>query len=98
MGILNHLFGGRKGLAKELVEKEKRIEVLKRHSDIFPQKEEKAKYFSFKNIDNALKNPDELLKVLQETEGMTEKELIDIEGEEKIESDNHKAMMRISYF
>lgn len=83
MGILNHLFGGRKGLAKELIDKEKRIEILKKHPNLYLQKSEKAKYFSFKNIDDALKNFNGLLEVLQEIEGMTKKELIDIEGETK---------------
>lgn len=88
MGILNHLFGGRRGLAKELISKEKRMEIFKnRYLHTIPKKIERAKYFSFRNIDNALKNPAELRKVLQKIEGMTVHEIIDIEGEEKSDSE-----------
>jgi hypothetical protein len=95
------LFGGRKSLAKELASdseksRKQRISFFNKLVKLYPAKEEKVKYFSYKNIDNALKNPAELLSVLQKIEEMILSEIVDIEGEEKLDSEIIRDLKKLS--
>ena len=88
MGIFNHLFGGRKGLARELVsDSEKLIELWKTHLRLYRRKKILAKRFSFKHIEDLLKNPERLEKALKRIEKVVMNEIINIEGEEKLEEE-----------
>lgn len=88
MGFFNILFGGRKNAAKDvLIKSEKRIPLFNKH---LSKSHVKINYF-LDHSDNKLfllvKDPDRLNGLLDEIEANISRDLIDIEGEEKLESD-----------
>ena len=88
MGLLNHLFGGKKGLAQKLVLDEKRrLALWEEHIANYPQREELAKHFSFKNVERATEDRRETTKVLTKIEALIHPDLINIGEEEKLEEE-----------
>ena len=84
MGLFNHLFGGKKGLAKELLlDDKKRMELWEEHLGNFGKRNELVKNFRRLDIDVIFEKPDEVERVLQEIEGFISSELVHIEDEEK---------------
>ncbi len=56
MGLLNHLFGGKKGLARELEEdSEKRYEIWKEFVSSHEKRKDLVKNFNYANADNTIK-------------------------------------------
>ena len=69
MGLLNHLFGGKKGIAKELVmDDKKRLTLWKQHLSNYYKREQLCKNFNFKNIDKALQDFDATDRILSHIE------------------------------
>lgn len=85
MGLFNRLFGSPGNIAKELnFDEETRIKLWERHLEDYKKEEQLAKFFSPGNINNATNNLDELDRKLGEIEKLTNKDLINIENEEKL--------------
>ncbi len=87
MGLLNHLFGGRKGLAKELIiDADKRMALL---TDYHTKDYEKSSLIGRVNTikEYLVDHPAELSRMLLSIERIVDPELIDIKGEEKLESE-----------
>ena len=84
MGLLNHLFGNKKSIAKELVmDDNKRMNLWRKHISNYYKREALCKHFSFGNIDNALKYFETTKKVLDQIESLISSELINIKEEDK---------------
>jgi len=87
MGWLNHFFMGKKGIAREVISKDKRIASWEKLLSNHPKREELCNHFSGRNINNALRDFDATLRVLGEIEALIPPDLIDIDQEEKLEKD-----------
>jgi len=88
MGLFNHLFGGKKGIAKELVmDDKKRMQLWEKHLSNHPEREKLSRNFNYKNIDEAVKDVAATRNVLDQIEALISPELVDIEGEEKTEKE-----------
>lgn len=91
MVFLNHLrnlFGGKTGKAKRLIQSEsKHIKSFEVHIANHKIREDLCKKFNFGNVDKALQDSKSLLKVLNQIEGLTSSELIDIKDEKKADSE-----------
>lgn len=88
MGFFNHLFGNKSSIAREVgLDAQKRPQIWRQHVANYPQKAELSKLFSPGNIDRALQDLNALDKVLERIEGLIDRDLIDIEGEEKTEDE-----------
>lgn len=88
MGLLNHLFGGKKGIAKELVmDDKKRLTLWKQHLSNYYKREQLCKNFNFKNIDKALQDFDATDRILSQIEELISPELISISEEEKLDKE-----------
>ena len=87
MGLLNHLFGDKKGIAHELeVYGEKRISLWEQHLSNYPKREQSVIVFSsHEKIIIAIKNTPELEKLLDELEELISEDVISIESEERTE-------------
>lgn len=88
MGWFNYLFGSRRSLVREeLIDEQKIIGsweiLLKNHEE----RENLSKFFSHGNINTALTNLEELDKVLNQIEELIPKDLVEIENDEKLESE-----------
>src|SRR3989338_4220253 len=84
MGLLNHLFGNKKSIAKELVmDDNKRMNLWRKHISNYYKREALCKHFSFGNIDAALNNFEATRKVLTQIESLIPSELINIRDEDK---------------
>ncbi len=88
MGLLNHLFGNMPSVAREVsLDSQKRLQLWQEHLKNYSERERLSSSFSFKNVDAALQNFDVLIQVLGEIERLIDRDIIDIEGEEKTESE-----------
>ncbi len=88
MGLFNHLFGGKKRIAEELkLDEKKRLVLWKKHIQNYPKKEELSRYFSFRDIDNALKDINALDNVMRQIESLILQELVNIKDEEKTDKE-----------
>lgn len=97
MGLLNHLFGGKKGIARELIlDTEKRIHLWQQHIADYPKREALAKHFSFANVDSALKNINTLEDVLAQLEELVSKDLVEIEEEERTDEEILADLVRLT--
>jgi len=99
MGLLNHLFGNKKTLGKEVLTDEKkknRINIFERYIVSFEEKEELAKQFSFKNINSTLQNPELFTQTLNQIEALITEELIEAKNEEKLDHEILSDLKRIN--
>lgn len=88
MGLLNHLFGSRRAIARELgLDADARIKLWETHLENHRKREEISKFFNRGNIENALNNPEQLEVVLKQLDDLISRDIIDIEGEEKLEDE-----------
>ncbi len=88
MGLLNHLFGNMSSVVGEVrLDSQKRLQLWQEHLANYPERERLSSSFSFRNVDAALQNFDWLIQVLGGIERLIARDLIDIEGEEKAESE-----------
>jgi hypothetical protein len=88
MGLLNHLFGNAKGTIKELAMDEgKRMELWKQHVANSELRDSISRHFNYKNVDAAVLNFDETLKVLEQIESSISPELITIDEEFKVDKE-----------
>jgi len=96
MGLFNHLFRNKADLAIEInFDSKRRIELWSEHLANYPKREALAKFFSFANIDNALKSPERLDGLLAEIGSLVSKDLVSIEGEEKTQDEILKDIERL---
>lgn len=86
MGLFNHLFGGKEGVAKELFDKERRLMLLEQHLSDYPLRENMSRAFSPGNVDKALSDWDGLDTVLNQIASSISKDLIEIDEEERDEA------------
>jgi len=91
MGLLNHLFGSKTSIAKELlndneklIAKEKRWELWQAHVKDHPTIESLVHAFSYKNIDATLADWPRVLGILGQIEKLTRSEIIEIEDVERL--------------
>ena len=88
MGLLNHLFGGRKGTATELLfDEQKRVTLWQQHLADYSKREALAKFFNFANVNNAVANWVALDAVLQQIAGLISQDLIEISAEERADAE-----------
>ena len=88
MGLLNHLFGNKKSIAKELaVDENKRIALWEDHLSNYNHREELVRPFSFGNADKTLEDFGDTLRKLKELEESISSELINIRDEEPLEEE-----------
>ena len=88
MGLLNHLFGGKKGLSKEVAyDEQKRFTLWQQHLADYPKREALAKFFNFANVNNAVANWVALDAVLQQIAGLISRDLVEISDEEKADAE-----------
>ncbi|MEA2037325.1 MAG: hypothetical protein U9O94_07475 [Nanoarchaeota archaeon] len=92
MGWLKHLIQNRRSVGKELArlddrEKAKRIALWHQLLSNYEKKNEDSKHFSRKNIKITLENWDFVLDKLEQIEALIPKDLVSIEGEEKLEKE-----------
>lgn len=84
MGLLNLLFGSKKGIAKELViDDNKRMALWNEHLANYELREKLSKHFNKGNVDKALQNFKATDKVLSQIEALISPELVNIADEEK---------------
>ncbi|MBU1200933.1 MAG: hypothetical protein KJ583_04300 [Nanoarchaeota archaeon] len=88
MGLLNHLFGSKKGIAKELVmDDKKRMALWNEHLTNYALREKLSKHFNFGNVDKALQDFETTEKVLRQIETLISPELVNIANEEKTDEE-----------
>src|SRR3989344_4752935 len=88
MGLLNHLFGGKKGIARELImDEKKRLAVWQKHHDDFPRKKELCKNFNTKNGPETIKDWPKTLGILAEIESQISSELIEVSIEQRLDAE-----------
>jgi len=88
MGLLNHLFGSKKGIAKELViDDNKRMALWDEYLTNYKLRENLSKHFNFGNIDKALQDFKTTEKLLRQIETLISPELVDIAKEEKTDEE-----------
>ncbi len=86
MGLFNHLFGNKKNIAKELaMDDDKRMALWEQHVLNYDAREKLCKNFNYWNIENAVRNLDETIRVLEQIESLISPELITLEKEVKID-------------
>ncbi len=96
MGLLNHIFGNRESVAKELLmDNEKRMALWKQHLANYKKREALCRHFNFGNINNALQNFDATIKVLNEIESLISPELVHIRDEEKLDHEIEADLNRL---
>ncbi|HLG23941.1 MAG TPA: hypothetical protein VI564_03370 [Candidatus Nanoarchaeia archaeon] len=83
MGLLNHLFGNRKTISREiLIDNSRCRDLWEQHVKDFRTRETLVSYFNYKNIGQALSDLPALEAKLDEIKKLISKDLIDIESEE----------------
>jgi hypothetical protein len=89
MGLLNHLFGSKKSIAKELKkdEQDKLWTLFEKQVSNYKKKEELCKHFSYGNVDKALKNFNATKRTLRRIRALIFSELVSISDEEKLEKE-----------
>lgn len=88
MGLFNHLFGNLPSVAREVrFDSQKRLQLWLEHLANYSERERLSSSFSFRNVDAALQDFDGLIQVLGSIERLIGSDIIDIEGEEKTESE-----------
>ncbi|MBI2655023.1 hypothetical protein HYX06_01210 [Candidatus Woesearchaeota archaeon] len=96
MGLLNHLFGNRTDLAREInFDAQKRLSLWSEHLANYPKREALAKFFSYANVDNALNNLAKLDDVLAEIGSLVSNDLVSIGDEEKTQDEILQDIERI---
>lgn len=84
MVLLNHLFGSKKDIAKELVmDDNKRMALWDEHLTNYELREKLSKHFNSGNVDQALQNFEATDKILGQIESLISPELVNITHEEK---------------
>jgi len=84
MGLLNHIFGSKKGIAKELVmDDNKRMALWDEHLSNFLIREQLSKSFNYGNVDKTWQDFETTDKLLEQIEGLISPELVNIANEEK---------------
>ena len=88
MGLLTHLFGSKKSIAKELVmDDNKRMALWDAHLSNYLIREKLSKHFNFRNVDKALQDFEGTEKVLGQIEASISPELVNISDEEKTDEE-----------
>ncbi|MBW2974569.1 hypothetical protein KY366_02530 [Candidatus Woesearchaeota archaeon] len=88
MGLLNHIFGDKKDIAKELaVDNEKCIPLWEQHISNWKQREQLCKKFSPANMRKAPPASNEILPILEKIESLISPDLITIGDEKKLEEE-----------
>ena len=94
MGLLNHLFGSKKDLAKELVmDDNKRMALWNEHLANYASREKLSKHFNYANVDKALQDFEATDIVLGKIETLTSPELVDIANGEKIDKESVSSLI-----
>ena len=79
MGLLNHLFGSEKNVAKELVmDDTKRMALWNEHLENYELRENLSRHFNFRNVDKALQDFEATDEVLKQIEALISSELVEI--------------------
>jgi len=88
MGLLNHLFGSEKSIARELVKDDaRRIKLWEQHIANFAERERLSKHFNYRNVDQALADFETTLTILRKIEHLISPELVTITDEEKTDQE-----------
>jgi len=88
MGLFNHLFGGKRGLAKELAaDSNKRMALWDAHVKNYADRHDLAKSFNFGRVDMAMEDWPVLMKVLDQIASSISTELVTVEAEEAVDSE-----------
>lgn len=88
MGLLTHLFGKKKDIAKELVmDDNKRLALWNKYISIYTTKDLLSRAFSFTNIDRAVRDFEATKQVLEKIESLISPELVNINDEEKLDAE-----------
>ncbi len=96
MGLLNHLFGSKKGIAKELaMDDNKRMALWNEHLANYKLREELSKHFNFGNVDKALQDFKTTEIVLRQIEALISPELVNIADEEKTDEEILADLIRL---
>ncbi len=88
MGLLNHLFGSKIRIAKELVmDDNKRMALWDKHLANYVLREKLATQFNYSTVDAAVKNFDATKSILDRIANLISPELVNISGEEKTDNE-----------
>lgn len=88
MGLLNHLFGSKKDLAKELfMDDNKRMDLWNKHLTNYMLRKQLSKQFNYGNVDRALQNFDTTNEILNQIESLIFPEFVNISDEEKTDKE-----------
>ena len=88
MGLLDFIFGDKQDITKKLfIDKNKRLSLWNMHLVDFTKREELSKHFNSKNVDQAIENWEDTLKVLKQIGSLVSSDLINIHDEEKLEKE-----------
>lgn len=88
IGLFNHLFGGKRGLAKELtIDADKRVALWNAHVKNYADRHDLAKSFHFGRVDTAIADWPSLITVLDQIEASISKDLVTVETEEAVDSE-----------
>src|SRR3989344_4100180 len=93
MGLFNHLFGSRKGTARELqLDAEQRRKLWQEHLDNFLKRETLARQLSPGGpsnpiLNNMMKDQKKLKELLEEIRGLISEELVHIRDEEMLDEE-----------
>jgi hypothetical protein len=88
MGLLNHLFGGNKGLAEEMVvDSKKRIALWDEHLKNFAEREKLCRNFNYGTVDNAVTDFNSTKRVLGQIEATISSDIVNISKEKKTDQE-----------
>jgi hypothetical protein len=89
MGLFNHLFGNKKALAEELaMDDNKRLALWDEHLKNYEEREWLCRNFNYFNINDAVKNLDQTIKILEQIESLISPELVSLGKEIKIDQES----------
>jgi len=99
MGLLDFIFGDKQDITKKLfIDKNKRLSLWNMHLVDFTKREELSKHFNSKNVDQAIENWEDTLKVLKQIGSLVSSDLINIHDEEKLEKEIAKLLKKLRSF
>lgn len=93
MGLLNRLFKSERRLIKEIIfDEEKIVNTWRLHLASYEERDDISKFFKINKLDEAINDLDALSDVLDKIKNTLNADLIDIEGEERLEQEVVKDM------
>jgi len=96
MGLLNHLFGNKSSIARELaLDGNKRMALWNKHLANWELREKLSVQFNYKNVDAVVKNFNATKEILDKIAALIPPELVNIADEEKTDAEISEDLERL---